>query len=239
MARFYLLRLLKDYLGHIILMGLPLILITLMVSINRDAPGAPPVEEAALFIGLIYILMFQGFGAAYTFEGLEFDFFKPFKDRLLMSPVPPYRFVLANLIFSTLISYVQSILLLVYVMIVFSASVTNLFSVLLILLLGVIFAQLFAAVLVLVLKKAAKAQAAITLYIIAAMILAGFFFPLPSSDLTAWLSEYSSPMAWTHRALYGVMEMNYEVLLSSLGLLSGATLLMAGFVVLLSRRVLV
>lgn len=238
MVRFYLFRLLKDYLGHIILIGLPLVLITLMVSINRNVPGAPPVEEASLYIGLIYILMFQGFGAAYTFEGLEHDFFRPFKDRLLMSPLHPMRFVYANLFFSTLVSYAQSLLLLGYIVLVFGAEIPNLLGVLGILFIAVLFAQLLAALFIFLFKKAARAQLAITIYIIAGMALAGFFVPLPESPFTLWARTYSSPLAWTHHALYGLMGNRFDEVALGLGLLIGSMVVVALAATKLSRSVI-
>ncbi|TVP95539.1 MAG: ABC transporter permease [Acholeplasmatales bacterium] len=237
MLRFYGLRILKDYLGHIILIGLPVALITLMVMINAEADAAPNTAEAARYIGIVYIIMFQGFGAAYTFEGLEHDFFKSFKDRLKASPVNPMRFVFANIGFGVLISFLQSLVLLVYVVVVFGSRIPNLPLVLMVLFLGVVFAQLLAALCIFLLKKGSKAQAAITLYIIGGMVLAGFFFPLPANDLTAWLSNYSTPLAWTHHAVYGLIEGVYHEALLGTGLLVVATLLVGAVVYQLSKRV--
>lgn len=239
MLRFYILRILKDYIGHIILIGLPVVLITLMVSINRGVEGAPPVEEAALFIGIVYIIMFQGFGAAYTFEGIEHDFFRPFKDRLRAAPVNPMRFVMANIVFSIAISFTQSLVLLVYVIIVFGAVIPNWGFVLTVLFLGVIFAQLLAAMVIFLLKKASKAQALITMYIIAGMVAAGFFFPLPDSSISEFLSKFSSPLAWTHYAVYGFINSEYQEALLGTGLLSVAIVIIGLVVYRLSKRAVV
>lgn len=236
MLRFYGLRVLKDYLGHIILIGLPVALITLMVMINSESSSDIVIEEAALFIGLVYIIMFQGFGAAYTFEGLEHDFFKPFKDRLRAAPVNPMWFVLSNILFGVLISFLQSLFLLGFVVVVFGAHVPNALVVVGVLLLGVLFAQLFAALCIFVFKKGSKAQTVMTLYVIGGMVLAGFFFPLPENSLTEWLSKYSTPLAWTHRAIYGLMEGAYSTAALSVGLLAGLTVLVGLVVYPLSKR---
>ena len=206
MFRFYALRILKDYLGHIILIGLPVVLISIMVVINQEVSQVDDVGPVALFIGIIYIIMFQGFGSAYTFEGLEHDFFKPFKDRLRAAPVHPMRFVVMNILFSIVISFLQSLVLLAYVVIVFGSNIPKVGFVILVLFLGVILVQLMASVCILVFKKASKAQAFITIYIIISMIIAGFFFPLPETGFTIFLSRYSSPLAWTHLASYGFID---------------------------------
>ncbi len=239
MYRFYLLRILRDYIGHIILIGLPVVLISLMVSINRGIEGAPSVEESALFIGIVYIIMFQGFGAAYTFEGIEHDFFKPFKDRLRAAPVNPMNFVVANIVFSIMISFLQSLVLLLFVVVVFGAVVPNWGFVLMVLFIGVLFAQLLAAMCIFLLKKASTAQALITIYIIAGMVLAGFFFPLPESDLATFLSKYSSPLAWTHYAVYGFINGKYQEALLGIGLLSVAIVVVGSLVYRLSKRAVI
>ncbi len=236
MLRFYGLRVLKDYLGHIILLGLPIVLITLMVVINREA-APDSVEEAALFIGLAYILMFHGFGAAYTFEGIEHDFFSAFKDRLRASPVNPMRFVLANLSFSIVTSFLQTLVLVVFIVLAFEVRIAQWPLVLGVLLMSVVFIQLFAAVLILCMKKTAKAQALMIAYIILSMFAAGLFFPLPQTAITEFLAKYSSPLAWTHRALYGVMESSLAQALIGVGLLSAAILFVAAIAYRLSRRV--
>ena len=237
MFRFYFLRIIKDYIGHIILIGLPVVLISLMVMINQEASEAPNVSEMALFIGIIYIIMFQGFGAAYTFEGIEFDFFKPFKDRLKAAPVNPMMFVFMNILFSILISFMQSLFLLVFVVTVYGSVISNVIGVLFVLFLGVLLAQLLAAVCVLVFKKASKAQAFITLYIIASMVVAGFFFPLPKSSLTVFLSKYSSPLAWTHYAVYGFLNDRFNEALFGISLLLGVIIILSFLTYRLSKKV--
>ena len=237
MLRFYGLRVLKDYIGHIILIGLPVTLISLMVIINEQANPERDVAVMALYIGLIYIIMFQGFGAAYTFEGIEHDFFSPFKDRLRAAPTNPMVFILANIAFGVLTSFLQSLVLVGFISVVFNVTINNLLGVLGVLFIGVVLAQLLAALLILVLKKASKAQAMITIYIIAGMVSAGFFFPLPQSEITEFLSKYSSPLAWTHYAAYGLINEVYSEALVGIGLLGGLVVVLTLVVYFLSRRV--
>ena len=237
MFRFYGLRVLKDYIGHIILIGLPVTLISLMVIINEQASPDADVPTMALFIGIIYIIMFQGFGAAYTFEGIEYDFFSPFKDRLRAAPINPMVFILANIVFGIITSYLQSLVLVGFIIVVFNVTINNLLGVLGVLFIGVVLAQLLAALLILMFKKASKAQAIITIYIIAGMVSAGFFFPLPKTDVTEFLSKYSSPLAWTHYAAYGLINEVYSEALVGIGLLSGFIAIIALGVYFLSRRV--
>ncbi|MFW5838841.1 MAG: ABC transporter permease [Bacillota bacterium] len=220
MLRFYGLRVLKDYIGHIILIGLPIALITLMVMINKDIEPDISTGELAISIGFIYIVMFQWFGSAYTFEGIEHDFFTAFKDRLRAAPVHPVKFIIANIVFGLITSYLQTVVILLYVIFVYQAVIPNLYLVFIILLLGAILAQLVAALCILWLKKASKAQALITVFIIMSMLIAGLFVPLPSNSLTAFLSTYSSPLAWTHALILDLINGQFQLILFTLIIIS-------------------
>lgn len=220
MIRFYALRVAKDYIGHIILIGLPVALITLMVLINQDIEPNIPTGELATIIGLVYIVMFQWFGSAYTFEGIEHDFFTPFKDRLRAAPINPVKFVIANIVSGLLTSYLQTVVIVFYVMIVYQATIPNLFFVLIVLLLGSMLAQLVAALCILWLKKASKAQALVTVFIIMSMLVAGLFVPLPSNAFTEFLATYSSPLAWIHTTISHLIEGQFLVIPFSLIIIS-------------------
>ncbi|MBU1142396.1 MAG: ABC transporter permease [Firmicutes bacterium] len=237
MVRFYGLKVLKDYLGHIILIGLPVVLISLMTAITKEISDVEDVKQTALYIGIVYIIMFQGFGAAYTFEGIEHDFFKPFRNRLRATPVHPMKFVLANILSSIGISFIQSLVILGYVVLFYGAIVSNLMLVLLTLFIGVVLAQFIAAMSILILKKASKAQSVITVYIIVAMVISGLFFPLPENNITLFLSKFSSPLAWTNYTVQGFMNNSYDEALLGLGLLSTLVIVIGLAVYRLSKRV--
>lgn len=203
MFRFYLLRLLKDYLGHAILIGLPVFLIAVLTYIN--APNSQNWPEVSGHIAILFILMFQIFGAAYTFEGIEADFLSPMKDRLHAAPVNPMHLVAIQIGFSTLVSLAQTVVLIAFSMIFFDAVFENLPGVLGILVLSALAAQILGGVIVLILKSASKAQLVITLYAIFAPILAGLNFELPDNAFKPYLETYSSPVAWTRTGLEGIM----------------------------------
>jgi hypothetical protein len=236
--RFYALRVLKDKVGHIILIGLPLVLMSIMIALNRDNVAANEFDELVIYIGLIYIIMFQGFGSAYTFEGIEYDFYKTFKSRLLVSPVNPIRFVYANIIAGMLISYLQSLVLVLYLILFYGIHIPRLTGVLFALMLGVIFSQLLASLIVFLVKKASIAQAIITVYIIIAMMAGGFFVSFPTSDLVVFLEKFSSPIAWVRYLTYGFIDQDLSVIYLGSGLLIGSIILLVLLTYTLSQKVL-
>lgn len=237
MLRFYAMRVLKDYLGHIILIGLPVVLIYVNMAIQANVAPDGDLDQAALFVGLVFILMFQVFGAAYTTEGMEFDFFTPFKDRLRAAPVHPVKFLLLNMVYSSIISFLQLMVLLVFIVAVYSAPVVNWPLVVAVILFGVVFTQTFAAVLIILAKKAGKAQAVITLYAVAGSILAGHFFPLPENAFTNFLRDYSSPIAWQRMSIEGFIDSDFREAFLGLGILAAAWAVCLILLFRLSKRV--
>ncbi|MFP4287392.1 MAG: ABC transporter permease [Candidatus Izemoplasmataceae bacterium] len=238
MIRFYALRVLNDKIGHIILIGLPLALMTIMIALNREQVDPSEMDAMILYIGLIYIIMFQGFGSAYTFEGLEYDFYKPFKARLLVSPVNPIKFVFSNLIANILVSYLQSLVLILYLIVFYAISIPNLIGLLFVLLLGVIFSQLLASLIIFLVNKASIAQAIITVYIIIAMMIGGFFVSFSRSNLVIFLEKFSSPLAWVRYTAYGFIDGELDVIFKGLSLLIGSILILLLLTYKLSQKVL-
>ncbi len=207
MVRFYFLRLLKDYLGHAILLGLPVFLIAVLTYINDPTQAQWP--EISRFVSIGFILMFQIFGGAYTFEGLQEDFLTAKKDRLNATPVAPIKIVLTQIVFSTVITYLQTLIILVFTIVFFGAEFSNIPLLLLLFLLSAFAAQLLGGVLLFLLKSGNKAQVTITLYAIFAPVLAGFNFQLPQNRITPYLERYSTPLALTRTGIHGLLDQNY------------------------------
>lgn len=225
MLRFYGLRLLKDYLGHAILLGLPIFFVTILTYIN--SPDASVWPEVSLFISIGFMLMFQLFGGAYTFEGLHDDFMTAKKDRLKAAPIEPVKLVITQISFCTLMTFVQTLIVLVFTIVLFGADFVNLPLVISLFFLSALAAQLLGGVLLFIFKSSSKAQIAITLYAIFAPMLAGFNFELPTHRITHILTRYSTPLALTKTGIFGVIEGNTnDVILGFISLLVFIGLLM-------------
>jgi len=237
MFRFYALRVLKDYLGHIILIGLPLVLIYVNMEIQANVDPAADMGQTAFFVGIVFILMFQVFGAAFTTEGMETDFFTPFKDRLRASPVHPVRFMLANMLYSSIVSFLQLMVILAFVFVMYEPTVSNWGLAVLVIFLGVGFTQTLGALVIILVKKANKAQAVITLYAIGGSMLAGHFIALPDNRITSFLGDYSSPISWQRLSIEHFVDGDYAMGMLGLGLLLGSWALILVLLFRLSRRV--
>lgn len=204
MLRFYTLRILRDYIGHAILIGLPMFLVGILTYINT--PDGEQMDVVARHIGIVFLLMFQMFGAAYTFEGLRDDFLTPRKDRIKATPVNPMTIVLTQIGLSTIITFLQGMVLIGFTMVVFNAVYPNLPFILLLVILSALFAQLFGALLVFTLKSASKAQIGVIAYAIIAPIMAGLNVELPDHAIVPYLERYSSPLALVNTGIQGAFE---------------------------------
>ncbi len=237
MFRFYALRVLKDYLGHIIFIGLPLVLIYVNMEIQANANPDADLGYIAFFMGIGFILMFQVFGAAYTTEGMEVDFFTAFKDRLRAAPVHPARFMVTNMLYSSIVSFLQLMLILAFIFVMYEPSVSNWGLAIPVIFLGVVFTQTLGAVVIILVKKASKAQAVITLYAIGGSILAGHIIGLPDNTVMNFLEDYSSPISWQRLSIEHFVDGDYAMGMLGIGLLLGTWAVLLTALFRMSRRV--
>ena len=204
MLRFYTLRILRDYIGHIILIGLPMFLVCILTYITT--PDGESTAFVARHIAIVFVLMFQMFGAAYTFEGLRDDFLTPRKDRIKATPVNPIAIVLTQITLSTIITFLQGLLVIGFTVVMFGSSYPNMAFILLLIFLSALFAQLFGALLVFTLKSASKAQIGVIIYAILTPMLAGLNVELPDHAVVPYLERYSSPLALVNTGITGAFE---------------------------------
>lgn len=209
MIRFHLLRGIKDWLGHLILIVIPVILISFFYHIVRNDIAGTEAEafmpEITVFLSLGFVLTFQIYGSANSYELLAEDFFTPMKNRLLASPAMPVKLILSILASGIIVSFIQSMVVLVFSIVVFEASYGALHWVLLILLLSVIFHHLLATILLLWTRNDKKAMAVNTLYAIVAPMLLGLYFSMPDTRLFEWFEKYLTPISLAHTAIQGAM----------------------------------
>ena len=110
MLKFYILRSSKEILGHLILILLPILLISIFNYVNSSYNiGA---INSVLTIG--FALTFQIYGSALSFETLGQDFLSPMRNRLLATPVNPTKIVLSILFSGTIVSFLQTFVVLIF-----------------------------------------------------------------------------------------------------------------------------
>ncbi len=214
MIRFHLLRSSRDFVGHIILILIPIVLISIFNFIysNNLFPTDAMVDsvEIPVILTIGFALTFQIYGAALSFETLSQDFLSPMHDRLMAVPVNPRKMIISVLLSSIIVSFLQTVVIVVFSMIIFEARFQSLWAILLLLLLSVIVNQLIGTIILFLTKSVKTSNAVTTLYGSIAPILIGLYFPLPELQIFELLKKYLTPMSLTRTAILGIIKGNYQ-----------------------------
>ena len=238
MLRFYILRASKELLGHFILIFLPILLISFFYYVNSGNATVNAAElSTVLTIG--FALTFQIYGSAISFETLGHDFLSPIHDRLLAAPVNPRKIVFSILFTGIVVSFLQTIVIVIFSINILNARFDYLVPILLILLVSVIFNQLFGTVVLFLTKKVRTATAITSLYGVVAPIITGLYFPLPDTRIFDLLGRYLTPMSLAQTAIFGILNQNLKDVLAGLVPLVILIIILFMLIKPLSRKVIV
>lgn len=217
MIKFHLLRSTRDLLGHIILIFVPIVLISIFNFIysNNLFPTEVMVDsvEVPVILTIGFALTFQIYGSALSFETLAQDFLSPMYDRLLATPVSPRKMIMSVLLSSIIVSFLQTIVIVIFSMIILEARFESLLAVLLVLLLSVIVHQLIGTTILFLSKNVKTANAITTLYGVVAPAFIGLYFPLPDLQIFKLLKWYLTPISLARTAIIGIIKNNGQDIL--------------------------
>ena len=228
MFKFHFIRSTRDLVGHLILIGIPVLLITFFNYIftenliEFEFEGNYVPRLAVLTIG--FALTFQIFGASISFEVLGSDYFGPMYDRLLASPIEPRAHVFSTLVVGCLVSFLQTLVILLFSALVLKADLGPWPVILPILFLAVIFNQLLGTVILFLSKSVKVSNSILTIYGIVAPLSIGLYIPLPQNTFFTFLENYLSPLALANSAVLGTINgnaLNISIGVGSLILMSG------------------
>lgn len=242
MFKFHLFRSSRDIFGHIILILLPILLIAFFnyVYSSEFFDLGPTLDMSQLLTVLTigFALLFQIYGSGLSFETLGSDFLTPMHDRILATPVNPRKIVLSVMFTGTLVSFLQTLAVVLFSMIVLHARFDHIILVLLVLLISVIFNQLLGTVILFSTKKVSTANIITTLYGIIAPFTVGLYYPLPDNPLLNFMKDYGTPMGLAQKAIFGVINQNLLNVL--LGLVPLLVMIMILFILIkpLSKKVI-
>lgn len=212
MFKFHLLRGLRDWAGHLILIAVPVLLIAFFNYVFSGAQfrygeGAGPVPFlSALTIG--FALTFQIYGASVSFEVIGDDFLSSKKDRLLASPAEPRAVVVSTIVVGCVVSFLQTLAVLLFASLALKAELGSLAFVLPIFALSVIFNQLLGTAALVLCGSVKLANGILTLYGALAPMALGLYFPLPQSGFFSFAREYLGPMALANTAILAAIDGN-------------------------------
>jgi ABC-2 type transport system permease protein len=202
--------------------------------------GTPvDLAEATTMLTIGFALTFQIYGTALSFENLSNDFFTPKHDRLLASPVSPQKIVASILFTSILVSFLQTLVIVFFSIVILKTKFESLFLVLLVLLISVMVNQLIGTTLLFITKKTRTTSAITIFYGIIAPIISGLYFPLPEGKILDLMKSYLTPMSLAQTAIQGIIHSDYKAIL--LGATPLVIIVVALFMLInpLSKRVMV
>ena len=188
-------RMLRGYLGLVILLVLPIILISVLGLV---IPGAWDDEmnlPVISVVAVINILAFQLFGGNYTLEFLRDDFFSPRKWKLFSVPQPPYRHTGAIVVTSALFSALQGMVLVLFTQVVYGVNWGSLGWIAAALLLFSSFNQLVYMTIALLVPSAKFGERVSEVYGLGSIALAGVWFPMPDMALFRFVTTYGNPLS--------------------------------------------
>jgi ABC-2 type transport system permease protein len=210
MFKFHFLRSMRDVVGHLILIAVPVLLIAFFNFIfsgrlaQLGMPENPLPYLSVLTIG--FALTFQIYGASISFEVIGDDFFTHKRDRLLASPAEPRAVIVSTLTVGCIVSFLQTLAVLLFSSLVLKADLGALHLTLPIFLVSVIFHQLLGTVILLISGSVKTSNSILTMYGAIVPMSVGLYFPLPRSAFFDVLKLYLSPMALANTAVLGAME---------------------------------
>lgn len=243
MIKFHLLRNGRDFIGHAILIFLPIVLLSIFNYIYST--NLFPIEvmvdsvEIPVILTIGFALTFQIYGSALSTETLAQDFLSPMRDRLLATPASPRKLIMSVLLTSIILSFLQTVVIVIFSMIIFEARFESLWAVLLVLLLSVIVNQLLGATILFLAKDVKTADAITTVYGTMTAICIELYFPLPDLRIFELLKKYLTPMSLARTAIIGIIKNNFQdILIGVLPLILIAVIL---FILLrpLSKKVII
>lgn len=234
---FMLRRMLRGYLGVVMLTVLPLVLITVLGMIAGNAinekSGIPMMDGIAITM----VLATQLFGGNYTMEYVRNDFLSSNKWRMASLPYNPHTHAFAIVLTSSLFTALQGFVTVLFTQWVYGVNWGNIGLVLLVIMAISTLSHLVYVVLVLGVKNYKTAEGAGTWFGMISIVLAGVWFPMPQTGVIGVISTYVSPLSLGQNAVYAIItgeDISKGIL--SVGILAGASLAMGTIAVYLGRR---
>lgn len=237
-SSYYMLRrMLRGYLGLVILLGTPLALISVLGMIAGNAVneelGIPMMDGIAITM----LLGFQLYGGFYTMEFIRSDLIQPTKWRMYSLPYSPHSHGFSILISCSIFNVLQGLIIVLFTQLVYGVNWGNIGLIILVLLALSTLTQLVYLCLVLGIKNYKNAERLGTAYGLISMGLAGVWFPLPKEGILGFLSIYGNPLSLSQRAVYGIITGdNLGQGILSFGILILASVAMAALAIHLGRR---
>lgn len=204
---FSLLRLLRDYVGLVLLLVAPLVLISIFGMIPDYVSGKINGRPILDLLAVSFVFAFQLFGGAYTMDLLNQDLLSARKWRIYSLPISINQYGNSLFLSSTLFSMLQGLVLVLFTQWVYGVEWGNLIWVTFVLLAVALLSQLVCLLLVLSIKSNKLAQRILEVYGFSSMIFAKIFFiTLPENAFSDFMNYYGNPISLGRNAIFGMVD---------------------------------
>lgn len=184
----------------------------------------------------VMTLMFTG---VLSLDRIQRDFLSGMKNRFLMTSSRLGTIMSGEIIGITLMAFLQSVIVVIFTHFVYGANWgSNIVLTLGILFIMTFFSQMLASVLAIAMNNANAAQGIISTLAMGFCFISGGFYTNPFGGLVGrFLSTYGTPSSLAQTAIFGnIYGGSMQVIFLCMGILSGLSLILLGFAVLLAKR---
>lgn len=237
MTYFALLRLIREPIGQLLLVVLPLIIISVIGSVitgpAKGMGGVPSMDGMTT----ITIFTVQFFGGTYLMSLLNDDLLQTRKWRMYSLPINVTLYSSSLILACALFSTLQGFVMVLFTKWVFGVEWGPLGWVLLVLAVFSLFAQFIHLTLVLSIKSFKLSERISEIIGLGLLVLTGLMFPLPDHAFFEWMSDYGNPVMLGQSAVIGMLPKGEAAnAFLSLALLAGVTVVFMIVSILLGRR---
>lgn len=229
-------RMLRGYFSHLILIGLPLALITVLGLVAGDAvdsnTGIPFITQ----IAITQVFAFQFFGGTYTLEFMRSDLIESTKWRMYSLPYAPHEHAFSIIIATSIFNMLQGLAMVIFTHFVYDVNWGNIGIVMLTLLAMSILTQVVFLIFILGLKDYKTAERSGTAFGIISIALGRVWFSMPDIGILNFITSYINPFSLAEGATYAVIWGNTGDALLNIGILLVEAVIMAAIAIYIGRR---
>lgn len=226
---------LRDYVTLLILLGVPIVLLTVFYFILEDAPG---VDGFSLMENqsVMLVLTFQLFGGAIVMQHISTDFFTAFKKRLYMIPFNKTMYGFSILTGGTLFSVLLGIILMIFTHFLFDVSWGNWFWAIYIIILMAVLSSIVCLICTFSVKKFSVAERLSEVYGVGFVLLSGVLFPMPDNAFFDFMSSHGNPLTLSIMSINEMKASDAKEALFTSNILLGAVVVLFIVMLILGRR---
>ncbi|HUX21468.1 MAG TPA: ABC transporter permease [Spirochaetia bacterium] len=205
-ARYTILRLLREPASTIVTVGLPLVLIPVMGTVFTKIGSWDSYMDGAVnptaFFAIGIVVMFQLFGGRFSMEATRASLLSERRWRINAAPCEPGIYAIGILTAGTLVDLLQGLLLVAFTYLALDVHWGNLGVVVLVLLGTSLLAQLVHVAIVLLVRSYGAAVTIAWMFAWGSAALGGLIIPLPS-DVPVWrfMLSYGTPYSLAQTAV--------------------------------------